>query len=71
MFLERKSDIARVRRLFRSFPIVGILGPRQIGKTTLAKEIARLQGGRTVHSDLERPAIWPAWRIRRWPWRGL
>ncbi len=56
MFLGRKSDLAAVRRLFRTFPVVGILGPRQVGKTTLALALARSQRGRKTHFDLERPA---------------
>jgi predicted AAA+ superfamily ATPase len=56
MFLGRKTDLDRVRWLFRTFPIVGILGPRQIGKTTLAREIARRRGRDTTHFDLEKPA---------------
>jgi hypothetical protein len=56
VFLGRKTDLAAVRTLFRTFPVVGILGPRQIGKTTLATEFARGQRGRKTHFDLERPA---------------
>lgn len=38
----------------RYFPAVGIIGPRQVGKTTLAREIA---GGRAAKRfDLQRPA---------------
>jgi predicted AAA+ superfamily ATPase len=44
--------VAEIRRLLRSFPVVGIVGPRQVGKTTLAMELAR--GRRSVHRfDLE------------------
>ena len=38
----------------QSFPAVALLGPRQMGKTTLALEIAAAQGG--MYLDLERPA---------------
>ncbi len=34
-------------------PVVAILGPRQIGKTTLALEIAKLQP--SIYLDLENP----------------
>lgn len=56
MFLGRKADLQRIRTLFRTFPVVGILGPRQIGKTTLAMEIARGREPKTARFDLEKPA---------------
>lgn len=40
----------------RIFPATAILGPRQSGKTTLAKEILRLAPKETVLLDLERPS---------------
>ena len=36
-------------------PGVVLLGPRQVGKTTLAREIADLRKGRAIYLDLERP----------------
>ena len=36
------------------FPIVGILGPRQVGKTTLAKIIAKNCKTKVIYLDLER-----------------
>jgi hypothetical protein len=39
----------------RTSPVVAILGPRQIGKTTLAREIARTWHGPTTTFDLEDP----------------
>ena len=38
------------------FPVVGILGSRQVGKTTLAKEIKSNIGRPTVYLDLELPS---------------
>ncbi len=40
----------------RHFPVVGILGPRQVGKTTLAKIIAEKYKKKTVYLDLELPS---------------
>lgn len=37
-------------------PAVALLGPRQVGKTTLALEIAKSRGKDAVYLDLERPA---------------
>jgi predicted AAA+ superfamily ATPase len=41
--------------LLEEFPVVCIVGPRQIGKTTLAKEISGLLEKETVYLDLENP----------------
>jgi uncharacterized protein len=38
------------------FPVVTLLGPRQVGKTTLALQVARTWPTRVVHLDLERPS---------------
>lgn len=40
----------------RSTPAVVLLGPRQVGKTTLARTIAKKRGDRALYLDLERPA---------------
>ena len=37
------------------FPVVGIIGPRQVGKTTIAKEVAENISKETVYLDLENP----------------
>ena len=44
---------SRLRRLLRTFPAVGLLGPRQVGKTTLAQSIA--QDADNLYLDLENP----------------
>jgi predicted AAA+ superfamily ATPase len=41
-------------RYLTQSPAAVLLGPRQVGKTTLAKHIAKVQGG--VYFDLERPS---------------
>ena len=38
----------------RTTPAVVLLGPRQVGKTTLAREIARAYGPKALYLDLER-----------------
>ena len=51
--IERKSHRGEVEGLLRSNPVVAILGARQVGKTTLAREIAGRR--RSSHFfDLER-----------------
>lgn len=44
----------RTEELLQQFPAVALLGPRQVGKTTLALEIAESCGG--LYLDLEHPA---------------
>ena len=39
----------------RRFPVVGLVGARQVGKTTLARAVAR-RFGDSVYLDLERPS---------------
>jgi len=52
----RTDDLDEIRRRLRRQPIVGILGPRQIGKTTVARELAARAGGHVSYFDLESPA---------------
>lgn len=40
-------------RALKTFPVVAILGPRQVGKTTLAKILLKKQKKETHHLDLE------------------
>lgn len=58
--VSRGSYEDRIDRLFGSHPIVGLVGPRQCGKTTLARLYAKhyaSRGTRVVtHFDLEDPA---------------
>ena len=37
----------------RQFPVVGILGARQVGKTTLARQLAEAHRGPVTYFDLE------------------
>lgn len=53
--LDRKQRLAEVRAFLRTSRIVGLLGPRQVGKTTLAREIAARHRGAFTLFDLERP----------------
>ncbi len=56
MKIARTGHVARVRRLLRRSPAVAILGPRQAGKTTLARAVAHGATGPVTAFDLEDPA---------------
>ncbi len=56
VMIERRRHLRAVRSLLSRNPVVAILGARQVGKTTLAKEM-RLSGrGPVAWYDLEDPA---------------
>ncbi|MBC7916110.1 MAG: ATP-binding protein [Pyrinomonadaceae bacterium] len=46
---------AEIKNLLDEFPAVGILGPRQVGKTTLSEKIASSISPDSVYLDLESP----------------
>jgi predicted AAA+ superfamily ATPase len=53
--IRRTLHLDRVKKLLRQFPVVAILGARQVGKTTLAGEVQK--GWKQRHAfDLESPA---------------
>src|SRR5687767_5524653 len=52
----RLDDLDQLRRSLRRQPVVGLLGPRQIGKTTVARELAARAPGSITYFDLESPA---------------
>jgi predicted AAA+ superfamily ATPase len=51
--IPRPRHEARVRALLKSFPVVAILGARQVGKTTLARRIGHTWPGEATAFDLE------------------
>lgn len=72
--IARPAHTRRIRDLLARFPIVAVLGPRQVGKTTLARLVAADFPGAVSHFDLEDPAdlaalAEPALALR--PLRGL
>ncbi|MEN9522956.1 MAG: hypothetical protein RL065_1333 [Bacteroidota bacterium] len=53
--IQRNLDTV-IRKLLKQYPAVAILGPRQVGKTTLAKQIATGKKDNTIYLDLEKAA---------------
>jgi len=54
--IDRKEHAERISRLLNRFPVVAILGARQVGKTTLAAQIVRQRSTISTRFDLENPA---------------
>jgi predicted AAA+ superfamily ATPase len=50
--IARRHHRQRVRSLLRQFPVVAILGARQVGKTTLARQLAATHRGPVTVFDL-------------------
>lgn len=51
-----RRALPRLREDLRHFPVVALLGPRQVGKTTLALALAEELGDRAVYVDLKLPS---------------
>ncbi len=51
--IARTLHLNRLRHLMADYPVVGIVGPRQVGKTTLAMAFARERKGPVHLFDLE------------------
>ena len=53
--IRRAKHVAELRRLLKGFPVVAIVGARQIGKTTLARMLSSQRKGSVQRFDLEDP----------------
>jgi uncharacterized protein len=54
--IDRTSHMVGIRALLKRFPVVAILGARQVGKTTLLNALAAEHAGPVTHFDLEKPS---------------
>ncbi len=55
MEIQRKKILAQINKAFRVTPAVGLLGPRQCGKTTLAHQYSKKSSEKIHFFDLENP----------------
>lgn len=55
MMIPRESHLRRLTLLLREFPVVALLGARQVGKSTLARQLVSTRRGGTTWFDLENP----------------
>ena len=53
--IPRDRHETRLQRLLNQFPVVGLIGARQVGKTTLARRLASVTRGPVTFFDLEDP----------------
>ena len=53
--IKRQAQ-AQISKLLKQFAAVAILGPRQVGKTTLAKQLAAGLKSKAIYLDMEKPA---------------
>jgi predicted AAA+ superfamily ATPase len=53
--LNRSAHLTRIAQTLARFPVAALLGPRQVGKTTLARQLAAQWQGPVKHFDLEDP----------------
>ena len=53
--IERQKEIGTIRRLLALNPVVGIVGARQVGKTTLARYVSAGMKTQAAYFDLENP----------------
>ena len=56
MEVPRRYQLRRLTQLLRASPVVALLGARQIGKSTLARQLVAARRGPTIWFDLEDPA---------------
>ena len=55
MIIDRKQEVETIQGLLRRHPVVGMIGARQVGKTTLARLLIKKTKGLSSYFDLENP----------------
>lgn len=54
MYIKREAE-SEIRDSLREFPVVSIIGPRQCGKSTVARKIMA-EHGNSIYLDMEKPS---------------
>lgn len=54
--IHREDHLRNLSGLLERHPVVGVLGPRQVDKTTLARQVAERRRGEVHHFDLNLPS---------------
>jgi predicted AAA+ superfamily ATPase len=55
MMIDRKQEVEAIQGLLQRHPAVGVIGARQVGKTTLARLLIQKTKGPSSYFDLENP----------------
>ena len=55
MYIKRNIE-QKLWELSEQFSVIGILGPRQVGKTTLVKHFINKINKKSIYLDLEKPS---------------
>jgi predicted AAA+ superfamily ATPase len=55
MMIDRKQEVEAIQGLLRRHPVVGMIGARQVGKTTLARFLIQKTKGPSSYFDMENP----------------
>jgi predicted AAA+ superfamily ATPase len=55
MMIDRKQGVETIQGLLRRHPVVGMIGVRQVGKTTLARLLIEKTKGPSSYFDMENP----------------
>ncbi len=53
--IKRDKELKTITKLLQRHPVVGIVGARQVGKTTLARMVVARKKGPYAYFDLENP----------------
>ena len=51
--MYQRSALTQIAAALRRSPAVAVLGPRQVGKTTLAKQLAAMTPRESIYLDLQ------------------
>jgi predicted AAA+ superfamily ATPase len=55
LMIERRQEFDTIKTLLKRNPVVGIIGARQVGKTTLEQQFAEKTSAAAIYYDLENP----------------